>query len=65
MEEKKAHEQQEKRVKVEDLPEPEQELSAGEAKEVKGGSRYAFASINKTQPSNDLNSDFPGTGAND
>ena len=44
-----ADEKKESRIKMEDLPKPEQELSSAEAKNVQGGSRYAFASIDRAQ----------------
>ena len=44
-----ADEKKESRIKMEDLPKPEQELSSAEAKNVQGGSRYAFGSIDRAQ----------------
>lgn len=59
----KANEQG-KRVKIEDLSKPEQELTSEETKEVKGGTRYAFASINRTEQPNSLTDDSSDTESN-
>lgn len=48
-EQRDANEPRKQRVEIENLPQPAQELTPDEQQQVKGGSRYAYVSLDRKE----------------